>query len=434
MDLESPEIIGRQATINIGTIGHVAHGKSTVVKAISGVQPIRFSDEMERNITIRLGYGNAKIFKCPMCPRPNCYSALGSGAEASPPCETCGTPMKLLRHVSFVDCPGHDVLMATMLNGVAVMDAALLLIAANEPCPQPQTAEHLAAVEIMKMKNLIILQNKIDLVSRRGAEKQMKDIRTFVKGSIAESSPVIPLSAQLRINIDVLCEYIVTKIPIPVRDVVSPARMVVIRTFDVNRPGQEVKDLRGGVLGGTLSRGVLQIGQEVEIRPGIILSHEDGTMSYTPLRSRILTLFAEQTPLERAVPGGLIAVGTKIDPMLTRANRLVGHVLGPTGSLPDVYMEIGIHVFLLKTLLGVKECSGRIAHLTRGESLMLNIGSMSTGGKVEAIEDKKARISLALPVCTGIGERVALSRRVETHWRLIGWGRIVEGVEATKID
>ena len=71
--------------------------------------------------------------------------------------------MTLLRHISFVDCPGHDVLMATMLSGAAVMDAALLLIAGNEPCPQPQTSEHLAAVEIMKLQNLIILQNKIGL-------------------------------------------------------------------------------------------------------------------------------------------------------------------------------------------------------------------------------------------------------------------------------
>ena len=87
--------------------------------------------------------------------------------EPHPKCKRpgCNGTMTLLRHVSFVDCPGHDVLMATMLNGAAVMDAALLLIAGNEPCPQPQTSEHLAAVEIMKLKNIIILQNKIGIQS-----------------------------------------------------------------------------------------------------------------------------------------------------------------------------------------------------------------------------------------------------------------------------
>merc|ERR1711975_207398 len=179
----TPEVISRQATINIGTIGHVAHGKSTVVKAISGVQTVRFTNELERNITIKLGYANAKIYKCsnPECKPPGCYKSHGSATIDNPPCEIpgCGGTMKLLRHVSFVDCPGHDVLMATMLNGAAVMDAALLLVAGNESCPQPQTSEHLAAIEIMKLKHILILQNKIDLVKKDQAQQQMQDIRRF---------------------------------------------------------------------------------------------------------------------------------------------------------------------------------------------------------------------------------------------------------------
>eukprot|EP00878_Enallax_costatus_P021659 GHUV01022947.1.p1 GENE.GHUV01022947.1~~GHUV01022947.1.p1 ORF type:complete len:215 (+),score=35.31 GHUV01022947.1:196-840(+) len=181
----SPEVISRQATINIGTIGHVAHGKSTVVKAISGVQTVRFKNELERNITIKLGYANAKIYKCPSCERPTCYKAYGSSKEDAPPCEQCSGPMQLIRHVSFVDCPGHDILMATMLNGAAVMDGALLLIAANESCPQPQTSEHLAAVEIMRLKDIIILQNKIDLVTESVAQNQHESIQKFIQGTIA---------------------------------------------------------------------------------------------------------------------------------------------------------------------------------------------------------------------------------------------------------
>jgi translation initiation factor 2 subunit 3 len=145
-------------SLALGTIGHVAHGKSTVVKAISGVQTVRFKNELERNITIKLGYANAKIYCCPACERPSSYRAYGSSKEDAPPCERCGAAMNLVRHVSFVDCPGHDILMATMLNGAAVMDGALLLIASNESCPQPQTSEHLAAVEIMRLKDIIILQ------------------------------------------------------------------------------------------------------------------------------------------------------------------------------------------------------------------------------------------------------------------------------------
>ena len=127
------EVMSRQATINIGTIGHVAHGKSTVVKAISGVDTVRFKKELERNITIKLGYANAKIYQSDdkRCNRPMCYTSYGSSKKDI--LTLNGFQYKLQRHVSFVDCPGHDILMNTMLSGAAVMDAALLFTAADEP-------------------------------------------------------------------------------------------------------------------------------------------------------------------------------------------------------------------------------------------------------------------------------------------------------------
>ncbi|XP_044360541.1 eukaryotic translation initiation factor 2 subunit 3, X-linked [Triticum aestivum] len=270
----SPQVISRQATINIGTVGHVAHGKSTVVKAITGVQTVRFKNELERNITIKLGYANAKIYKCEddRCPRPMCYKAYGSGKEDTPVCDVPGfenTRMKLLRHVSFVDCPGHDILMATMLNGAAIMDGALLLIAANESCPQPQTSEHLAA--LAGLKHLIILQNKIDVIQESAAVNQHEEIQKFIQGTKAEGAPVVPISAQLKYNIDVICEYIVKKIPIPERNFTSPPNMIVVRSFDVNKPGSEVDEIKGGVAGGTILRGVLRVNQNIEVRPGMVM-------------------------------------------------------------------------------------------------------------------------------------------------------------------
>ncbi|KAH0676699.1 hypothetical protein KY285_024500 [Solanum tuberosum] len=433
----SPEVIARQATINIGTIGHVAHGKSTVVKAISGVQTVRFKNELERNITIKLGYANAKIYKCEeeRCPRPACYKAYGSGKEDNPMCDVPGfenCKMKLLRHVSFVDCPGHDILMATMLNGAAIMDGALLLIAANESCPQPQTSEHLAAVEIMRLQHIIILQNKVDLVQENVAINQHEAIQKFIQGTVADGAPVVPISAQLKYNIDVVCEYIVKKIPIPERNFTSPPNMIVIRSFDVNKPGFEVDDIRGGVAGGSILKGVLKVNQLIEIRPGIVVKDESGNIKCTPIYSRIVSLFAEQNELQFAVPGGLIGVGTTMDPTLTRADRLVGQVLGEVGSLPEVYVELEVNFFLLRRLLGVRtkdsERQGRVSKLAKGEILMLNIGSMSTGARVVAIKNVFAKLQLTSPVCTSKGEKIALSRRIEKHWRLIGWGEIQAGI------
>uniref|UniRef100_A0A7S3G4A0 protein-synthesizing GTPase n=1 Tax=Palpitomonas bilix TaxID=652834 RepID=A0A7S3G4A0_9EUKA len=431
----TPEVISRQATINIGTIGHVAHGKSTVVKALSGVQTVRFKSELERNITIKLGYANAKVYSLddPKIGRPQCYTTFGSGKEDNPKCDFQGATAnwKLERHVSFVDCPGHDILMATMLNGAAVMDAALLLIAGNETCPQPQTSEHLAAVEIMRLSNILIVQNKIDLVKEATALEQHEDIKKFVQGTVAESAPVIPISAQLKYNIDVIAEYIIKKIPIPTRDFISPPRMIVIRSFDVNKPGAELDELKGGVAGGSILRGVIKRGQEIEIRPGIVFKDDSGKYKCESIFSKVVSLFAEENPLEFAVPGGLIGVGTMIDPMLTRADRLVGQVLGEVGELPEVFCEIEINYFLLRRLLGVKtegeSKSAKVQKLTKGEVLMVNIGSTSAGGKVHAVKADLAKIILTSPVCTEVGEKVALSRRVNKHWRLIGWGQIRRG-------
>lgn len=431
----SPEIINRQATINIGTIGHVAHGKSTVVKAISGVQTVRFKNELERNITIRLGYANAKIYKCnnPECPRPTCYKSFGSGKEISPKCERPGCTGRyvLQRHVSFVDCPGHDILMSTMLSGAAVMDAALLLIAANESCPQPQTSEHLAAIEIMNLEHVIILQNKVDLLKEDQALEHYKSIVKFIKGTTADGAPIIPISAQLKYNIDAVNEFIVHKIPVPIRDFTAVPKLIVIRSFDVNKPGAEVDDLKGGVAGGSIVSGVLKLGDEIEIRPGIVHKADNSTkIECRPIRSRIVSLFADDNDLKFAVPGGLIGVGTKVDPTLCRADRLVGHVLGHVGKLPEIYIELEVNYFLLRRLLGVKTEDKKlvkIQKLEKGEVLMVNVGSTTAGARVTAVRADMARLLLTSPACTEIHEKIALSRRVEKHWRLIGWGSIKSG-------
>jgi translation initiation factor 2 subunit 3 len=431
----TPEVISRQATINIGTIGHVAHGKSSVVRAISGVHTVRFKTEMERNITIKLGYANAKIYKCanPDCAAPGSYQSWGSSKEdvIVGGCKQCKGDMHLLRHISFVDCPGHDILMATMLNGAAVMDAAMLLIAGNETCPQPQTAEHLAAVEIMKLKHLIILQNKIDLVNKESATSQSEDIKAFLKGTCAETAPIIPISAQLKYNIDVICEYISRHIPVPPRNFTASARLIVIRSFDVNKPGSEVEAIKGGIAGGSILQGVLTKGMRIEVLPGIVFKDAQGTVRNTPIVSSIVSLQAEQNFLEYAVPGGLIGVGTNIDPTLTRSDRLVGQVLGEFGTLPKVYHELQVNFFLLRRLLGVKtqgaDKGERVADLSVGEVLMVNVGSTSAGGKIKAVKGDMAKIVLTTPVCTSFGEKIALSRRVDRHWRLIGWGEIKAG-------
>lgn len=309
------------------------------------------------------------------------------------------------------------------------MDAALLLIAGNEPCPQPQTSEHLAAVEIMQLEHIIILQNKVDLIREQAAEEHWKSITNFVKGTVAGTAPIVPISAQLKYNIDTVCEYIVKRVPVPIRDFSSSPKLIVIRSFDVNKPGSEVDELRGGVAGGSILSGVLKVGQEIEVRPGIVTKDNEGRVHCKPIYSRIASLLAEQNELQFAVPGGLIGVGTRIDPTLCRADRLVGQVLGAVGQLPAIYTELEISYYLLRRLLGVRsddKKQTKVKKLEKNEVLMVNIGSTSTGGRVMGVKADLAKIFLTSPACTEIGEKIALSRRIDKHWRLIGWVSLTE--------
>merc|ERR1711860_219086 len=356
------------------------------------------------------------------CQRPVCYTSMGSNKEDS--FVMNGFTYELVRHVSFVDCPGHDILMATMLNGAAVMDAALLLIAGNETCPQPQTSEHLAAIEIMKLKHILILQNKIDLIKETQAKDQHDQILRFIEGTVAEGAPIIPISAQLKYNIEVVCEYIEKKIPVPLRDFTSEPHLIIIRSFDVNKPGSEVEDLKGGVAGGSILKGVLKVGQEIEVRPGLVSKDSNGRLTCQPIRSKIVSLFTEQNDLMFAVPGGLIGVGTKIDPTLCRADRMVGQVLGSVGALPDILIELEVSYYLLRRLLGVRiegdKKAAKVSKLSKNEVLMVNIGSLSTGGRVIAVKADLAKIGLTMPVCTSVGEKNCLEQKsretLATYW------------------
>ncbi|KAM0680545.1 eukaryotic translation initiation factor 2 subunit gamma [Glugoides intestinalis] len=414
VDIEE-EIIERQATINIGTIGHVAHGKTTIVQCVSGISTIKYKAELERNITIKLGYANAKIYECG-CPRPQKYSSMPEK------CKECQQVKKLVRHISFVDCPGHDVLMATMLTGTAIMDAALLLIAANEPCPQPQTTEHLFAVEVMDLKKVVVVQNKIDLVSKEQALEQHDQIKAFLKTSQVDG-PIIPVSGQMHINIDAILDFIVNYITVPKRDDKKKAKMIIIRSFDINKPGTTIEALEGGVIGGSLLTGILGCGDEIEIRPGQFSKTEDGFVC-KPYITTVTALKAEKTPLKRAYPGGLIGVGTNLDPSVCRADKLVGMVMGLKGTLPSIYSRVEVKYELFqKTVSGSKE------DLKENEAVMLNIGSTSTGSRIIGLKDNKAVFELLKPCCCEYGERIAISRKVKNNWRLIGHGIIASGAE-----
>lgn len=394
--------------VNIGTTGHVDHGKTTLTQALTGKWTDTHSEEVKRGITIKLGYADATFYKCEKC---NSYSAKSK-------CPACFEDCHPSRTVSFVDAPGHETLMATVLSGTSIMDGALLVISSTEPCPQPQTREHLTALDIAGIKQVVVVQNKVDAVPKEVAVKHYQQIKDFLKGTVAENAPIIPVSAKYGINIDLLIQAIEETIKTPKRDQSKEPKMLVARSFDINKPGTKIENLTGGIFGGSLVQGELKIGDDVEIRPGIKVKDK-----YQPVKSKIVGLQKAGQQLESAGPGGLLGISTLLDPYLTKADTLSGNILGLPGKLPQTLSDITIKVNLLERVIGSRE-ELKVDPIKTGEPLMLNIGTTKTVGAVSSV-GKKTAIGLKIPICAEKGDRVSISRQVSGRWRLVGWGELV---------
>jgi translation initiation factor 2 subunit 3 len=378
--------------LNLGMVGHIDHGKTTLLSKLTGKFADTHSEELKRGITIKLGYADVILNK-----------------------------ENKKRYISFIDCPGHEMLMATMLSGSALIDGAILLVAANEGI-KPQTKEHLIALQAKKINNIIIVQNKIDLVSKEQALENYNAIKDFVKGTIAENAPIIPVSAQQEINIDRLKDLLM-EIPIPSRDVDSEPEFLIARSFDINKPGTDISKIHGGVLGGILKKGLLKIGQEIEIKPGIMEKQANQTF-YKPIKTKIVSIFRGSMPLEKATPGGSLAIETELDNILTKADSLAGSIASTPNTLPNITDKIKLKYHLFKEVLGIQEKT-KIEDLKLSEMLMLSINTSTTVGRITKIKNNEIELSLKIPVVPIKGDSSCLARNINNHWRLIGYGEII---------
>ncbi len=398
-----------QPEINIGLVGHVDHGKTSLTKALTGKWTDQHSEELKRGITIRLGYADATIYQYP----DGTYGVHESKGD---------TKGKVLRKVSFVDAPGHETLMATMLCGANIMDGALLLVAANEECPQPQTKEHIMALGIVGIDKVIIVQNKIDIVTPEEAEKNYNQIKKFLSETSYKDAPIIPISAIHDANIDVLVETIENVIPTPKRDPKKDPILLVARSFDVNKPGTDPEKMIGGILGGALREGKFAVGDDIEIRPGRIYEKAN-KLATEPIITKITGLMTGGDFVDEIYPGGSVAVQTSLDPSIVGGDSLVGNLVGKPGKLPLVWQTLKLRVELLDRVVGAKD-DLVVKPLAEKETLMLNVNSAATVGVVVELKKKNATCSLKLPVCADVGSKVTISRRLGNRWRLIGYGNI----------
>ncbi len=404
-----------QPEVNIGLVGHVDHGKTTLTQALSGVWTDTHSEERRRGISIKLGYADTAFYKT----ETGQYYATGRRPEGGKDVDS-----ELQRVVSFVDAPGHETLMAIMITGASIMDGAMLMVAANETCPQPQTREHLMALEIAGIKNIVIVQNKIDLVTKERAMESYKEIKDFLEGTIAHNAPVIPVSAHHDVNLDILIEAIEQTIPTPDRQEDERAVMHIARSFDVNRPGTRPAKLTGGVIGGSIVEGTFREGDEIIIGQGRKIEQGNKTR-WEPIETTITSMQGGGGKRDIMMAGGLCGLGTLLDPSITTADNLSGQVLAKKGELPTIRTECSISVELMAAMVsGDGEGADKIYPLRNNEMLMVNVATSTSVGVVKGAEKGKATLHLRLPICADEGQRVSLSRRVGARWRLIGHGTI----------
>jgi len=404
-----------QPVVNIGMVGHVDHGKTTLTRALSGVWTDTHSEERKRGISIKLGYADTAFYKT----KDGEYYPTGKRPDGKKDVDK-----ELLRVVSFVDAPGHETLMAVMISGSSIMDGALLLISATEKCPQPQTREHLAALQIAGIENIVIVQNKIDIVTKERAIESHNEIKEFVKGTIAEDAPVIPISAHHDVNLDILIQAIEDIIPTPDHGKQKEALMYVARSFDINRPGSRPNKLRGGIIGGSVVKGQFSVGDDILIAPGRRIQ-EGSKTRWEPIKTVIESVQGGGLDLETIHAGGLCGVATPMDPNVTKADDLSGQVMARQGELPPIWEEFNLDLDLLEHMVASgDDAPEKVRPLQPNEMLMINSATATSVGQVTAIKGKKCTLRLRLPICALEGSRITLSRRIGTRWRLIGHGTI----------
>ena len=404
-----------QPAVNIGLVGHVDHGKTTLTECLSGKWTDTHSEEIRRGITIRLGYADSVFRKCTKCKKHYTVDEK---------CAKCNSKTEAVRKVSFVDAPGHESLMATMLSGATLMDGALLIIAANEECPQPQTMEHLMALDIIGVKKLVVVQNKIDLAEKEDVMRNYKQIKKFLSGTTYKDVPIIPISAQHKINIDILIQSIEEIIKTPKRDPKKQPLMFVARSFDINKPGSAIEGLNGGVLGGSLMQGKLKVGDEIELKPGHGIDEKNQKVYY-PIKTKITSVITGGIAVKEVGPGGSIGVMTILDPAIVKSDNLSGNVVGLHGNLPPTWMELKLDTKLLDRVVGAEE-ELKVEPIKLAEKVMLNVNAAATVGIVTELGKSSFKAKLKLPVCADKGSRVTISRLIGTRFRLIGYGIISE--------
>ena len=400
--------IKKRPIFNIGTLGSVSEGKSTLVKMCTGIMTQKDSREQVKNITINQGYGNMKIFKND---KDN-YITTDSNTDDIP-------DYNLVNHVSFVDCPGHMELIKTMLGAIELMHGAIIVIAVDQPLEmKPQLAQHFAAAKLGNIKKIIICMNKIDLVSKEVLMKRKEELDQLLETYDIKPYTIIPTCFNKKIGFKYIIQAIMELFnPHDILETNSTPLFSISRTFDVNKPGTNWDNVVGGVIGGTVTQGKININDMLEIRPGIISRNNMGKTIWEPINIKVISIKTDTTSLETASPGGLVGLGTDIDPYYCKKNGLVGHIVGLPGMMPNVYTEINI---MLSFDQG--KHFGFMWTPSIKDTVMLKIGTLTCDAKLVGINKTDYKLAMSKPVCISDMTNIIVCKEIDKILRVVAQG------------
>lgn len=383
-----------QPSFNLGTLGSVSSGKSTCIYSLTGILTQRTSSEKVRNMTIKPGYANIMIYG-----DDNNYSIDSKD----------NLPLK--KYISFIDCPGHYELTKVVLGQVNMMSGAICIISAVEDIMNnKQLREHLNAAKLAGIKKIIVCLNKCDLLEKKEIINKKNKVDELFKIMGLKYLCIIPTSFTHNIGVDYLLKAIDMFFETPKYNNTTKPQFYISRSFDINRPGTNFMDLKGGVVGGSLIKGTLSVGDMVEIKPGIV-GKVNGKIVSMPIKSKILSIKSEKKELKSITPGGLMAIRLDIDSQFTKNDRMIGNMMGLVNHLPEVYNNIKIKYKLFDKVL-----------LEKNNTVNLQIGTLNLVGTITRINKLFINLDLERPCCLEKKTTIFINKITDKTLNIIGKG------------
>jgi translation initiation factor 2 subunit 3 len=394
-----------QPILNIGCLGSVSDGKSTTVAQLTGTKTQRHSDEQIRNITIKPGYANMKVWE-----KDGMYTTTNS--------ESIVEGGRLIHHLSFVDCPGHQELILAMMGSVSLMKGALVVVSAAEPISKkPQLIQHLAAAKMAGLKKLIIIFNKLDLITKDIALTRKEELDLLLKKLDITPQYIIPTALNKKLGLQNVIKAIMEVFPPELSEDISDTEFRITRSFDINKPGTNWDEVQGGIMGGSLITGKLKVGDEIEIRPGQWVKNKSGGFTVNPIRTIIKSIQTDKLSLTDICPGGLVAIGTDVDPFYCKDDKLSGSIIGLVGKLPNVYSSITMNINL------TSEFDGEWIPI-KNNKVYLQIGNVNTEATLKEIKSSDYTFELSKPSCINDKALILVCCNLSEILKIVAYGNL----------